>query len=80
MQEILLPLLFCAVVFVGLPMIFFVIVYKGLSTGVISAKSQPYRRSESPIFFWILIVLYSGLALGIGCAGLLFGIQLWTHR
>ena len=41
-------------------------VYKAFRTGVVYAKSHPYRRDSQPIFFWATVTLYIGVVVGMG--------------
>lgn len=46
----------------GLCLLFCCIVYKGVNSGKVMAKSTTYRRDVKPIFFWILIFGYTLVA------------------
>jgi hypothetical protein len=65
--------------FVGGPLIFLFVVFRALRTGIVSARyaDTRYRRDTQPIYFWFLVTIYTGVALGIGGAGVFVASLLW---
>ena len=64
--------IFIAVICVGGPLLILFIIYRGLRTGVIHSRDVPYRRDRQPVFFWLIVVLYLGIAVFGANMGLSF--------
>jgi hypothetical protein len=52
---------FLALAAIGaIPFLLLGMIVHGLSTGVIRTRGGPLARADHPIFFWVMIGLYSG--------------------
>ena len=69
-----------AAMFVGVPLWCAWLVANGVRTGIVRTKGFPYSRNETPIYFWVVIVTYAVVALGVGYFGVLIGLDVWRGR